>query len=496
MFTTLSPRYRFNSTQLLIPIVFVIGTLVLMPVFDLFVYDNDEGINVIKAVLMTDGYPLYTATWSDQPPIFTQLLQFVFALFGETMAVARLLVLALTTLFVWAYTSTIRLHLGIAAAWVALALLMLSDNFLRLSVSVMIGLPALSFAMVAIYLLQHYKQQPRTWMLLLSALLMGLSIQTKFFTLILVPIIGLDLLGFGHETAVSQQEFWRRLGSAVVWGVTIVAVYLAIGLYYQALDLDMLLNSHLSQDVQAAYADESSWAELRDFMLYDYGHLLLALLGLGIIAMRRMWHGLLPIGWLLLASVLLLNHRPVWYHHYQLISIPLCWLATYAVVPLFDNRISHPHGTTMAQATTWGREQWWRALLGVQVALVLGGLIYLRSERTIPYYNQRPYDQEIVDQLSAHAAETNWVFTDRAIYPFYAGLPVPPEIAVFSRKRFFGENLDNQLLLGVMEKYHPEQVLLTRFQDELLTDPRFVTYLDGHYTKIQENPDYVYYRLH
>ena len=115
----LTPLRRKFGPQFLLLAVFIFGTLLVMPL-NLFVFDNDEGINVIKAVLVADGYPLYTQTWSDQPPIFTQLLQIVFAIFGETMVVARLLVLALATLFVWAYTSTIRLQLGTAAAWVAI----------------------------------------------------------------------------------------------------------------------------------------------------------------------------------------------------------------------------------------------------------------------------------------------------------------------------------------------------------------------------------------
>lgn len=492
-------RWRGFGVQLLMLSFFIGGTLWIMPI-SLFVYDNDEGINVIKAVLMADGYPLYTQTWSDQPPIFTQLLQWTFALFGETMVVARLLVLVMTALFIWAYTATIRLQLGTVAAWVALSLLMLSDNFLRLSVSVMIGLPALSFAMMGVYLLQRFKRQeigaaqpqaePTTahsgwWRLILAGLCMALSMQTKAFTVVLLPILALDLVDFGRDFGGNRHLFRRKLGDVLRWGTATVVIYLSIGLYYRAFDLEMLFGSHLSDTVQSAYQAESSWGELRSFLRYDYGHLLLAVCGLFVILTRRLRHGLLPLGWLLLALLLLLNHRPIWYHHYQLLSIPLCWLATYALHALFTP-------PTEKSTTAWA---WGQIAGGTLTAVLLCGLIYLRSEQSIPYYNQRDYDQEIVDLLAADRAATEWVFADRATYPFYAGLRVPPEIAVFSRKRFFGENLDNQILLTVMQRYHPEQVLLTRFKEELLTDAGFAGYLDAHYTKIQDHPDYVYYRL-
>lgn len=474
---------------------FIGGTLWVMPI-SLFVFDNDEGINVMKAVLLADGYPLYTQTWSDQPPVFTQLLQWTFALFGERMLVARLLVLALSTIFIWAYTSTIQLHLGTAAAWVALFLLMLSDNFLRLSVSVMIGLPALTFAMVALYLLQRYKQTGGSWLLLVSGLLMGISLQTKLFTVLLIPILGLDLLDYGRDLGGDRTRFWGKLGRTMLWGVLILVVYGLIGFYYQAFDLYMLLGAHLKGDVQSAYADEGGWSEIRRFLLFDYGHLLLALLGVLAIGVRRLWHGLLPLGWLVLAMLFLLYLRPMWYHHYQLLAIPLCWLAAY-LVPLLglEARLARLRTTAapipLAEKIPIAAD----GLLLTVVALVALGLLYLRGQAAVPYYNQRPDDQAIVALLQADAAPTQWVFTDKAIYPFYAGLRVPPEIAVFSRKRFFGHTLNNAILLTVMEQYHPEQLLLTRFKDDLLAAPEFVAYLDAHYTKVQETGEYAYYRL-
>lgn len=466
---------------------FIGGTLWVMPL-SLFVFDNDEGINVIKAVLLADGYPLYTQTWSDQPPVFTQLLQWAFALFGEKMVVARLLVLALATLFVWAYTSTIQAQIGSAAAWVALFLLMLSDNFLRLSVSVMIGLPALAFAMVAIYLLQRYKRLGGNWQLIVAGILMGLSLQTKILTIVMLPILGLDLLDYGRDLGGVRARFWAKLRHALLWGLVTLVVYGLIGLYYQAFDLTMLLGAHLSGDVQSAYAEEGGWSEVRRFLLFDYGHLLLAVLGLLALRAQRAWQGLLPLGWLLLALLLLLYHRPMWYHHYQLLAIPLCWLAAY-LVPLIGGAV----GGALAPV---GRFAWvTNGVVVAGVVVVAAWLLVARGQASVPGYNQNADDQTIVALLQANATQNQWVFTDRAIYPFYAGLRVPPEIAVFSRKRFFGQNLNNQILLTVMTQYTPAQVLIMRFKDDLLADPEFVAYLNAHYTKVQETLDYAYYRL-
>jgi 4-amino-4-deoxy-L-arabinose transferase-like glycosyltransferase len=480
--------------QLAMPAVFVLGVLLVMPL-GLFVYDNDEGINVMKAVLMADGYPLYTETWSDQPPVFTQLLAWSFALFGQSMIVARLLVLVLTTIFVWAFTNTIRLHLGTAAAWVALLLLMLSDNFMRLSVSVMIGLPALSFAMVGIYLLQRFKvsatrHAARLWYLLGGGILLGVAVQTKVFVAFLVPLLALDLVDWGRNWRDPEERRWTQVGHVVLFGAATVLTWGAIGVYYHALDFNMLLSAHLNTNVQSAYEGEGGWGELSRYLRFDYGHVLLGLAGAVAILVRRQWSGLLPLSWLVGALILLSNHSPIWYHHYQIVAIPLCWLTAY-LTPLFQAQPDHSSTpATAVQAVSY------LPRIGVAVALffvlVLG---YTRVKESIPLYNQRSYDAEIVALLQQDAANTHWVFTDRAIYPFYAGLPVPPEIAVFSRKRFFGHTLNNTDLLTVMETYQPEQVLLMRFRDDLLTDAQFVGYLDAHYTKVAETPDYVYFQV-
>ena len=186
--------------------------------------------------------------------------------------------------------------------------------------------------------------------------------------------------------------------------------------------------------------------------------------------------------------LLLSNHSPIWYHHYQIVAIPLCWLAAYCV-PLFE--------TQSTVATDAGpRRTAFLPRIGPLIAMGLVLLVmYSRVKATVPYYNQRVYDTEVVALLQRDVANTTWVFADQAIYPFYAHLPVPPEIAVFSRKRFFGETLSNRMLVDILDRYHPEQILLTRFKDELLSDPEFVGYLNAHYTTVQENINYGYYQL-
>jgi len=63
-----------------------------------FAWDDDEGMNLMKAQSVRAGFELYQDIWSDQPPLFTLLLAMVFNLFGPSVPAGRILVLAFALL--------------------------------------------------------------------------------------------------------------------------------------------------------------------------------------------------------------------------------------------------------------------------------------------------------------------------------------------------------------------------------------------------------------
>ena len=81
-------------------------------------------------------------------------------------------------------------------------------------------------------------------------------------------------------------------------------------------------------------------------------------------------------------------------------------------------------------------------------------------------------------KLGERAPETRWLYTDRVIYAFWAQLPVPPELAVVSRKRLWSGQLTTVQLIQCLERYRPEQVLLERGLEQHLG---LLEYLEMHY---------------
>ena len=114
------------------------------------VFDVDEGINMMKAMLLAEGYPLYDQIWSDQPPLLTYVLAVAFRAFGYDANVARLVVLVFSVVLLWAAWRFLRVIGGVSCAFIGSLLIILLPHFVQLSVSAMVGLPAVALAMVSV----------------------------------------------------------------------------------------------------------------------------------------------------------------------------------------------------------------------------------------------------------------------------------------------------------------------------------------------------------
>ncbi|MBK8046213.1 MAG: hypothetical protein IPK16_03240 [Anaerolineales bacterium] len=77
---------RFTvATGWFVPVAFLLFLLWRAPHLDSADWDYDEGINLMKSLLVNRGLPLYTVVWNDQPPILTMLLSAVFAVTEQSV---------------------------------------------------------------------------------------------------------------------------------------------------------------------------------------------------------------------------------------------------------------------------------------------------------------------------------------------------------------------------------------------------------------------------
>ncbi|MBD1840256.1 glycosyltransferase family 39 protein [Coleofasciculus sp. FACHB-501] len=467
--------------HLLILFLYVGFVLAIRPVQQAFEFDYDEGLNLIKALLYSQGFSLYTQIWNDQPPLFTVLLSYWFNIFGYSVFAARVLVILFSALLIWSFYQILGFSLGRIPALVATLFLVTSWLFLRLSISVMIGIPSLSLAMLSIYLITLYKQHRRRRFIILSGAVLAVSLQTKLFTVFLIPLMLFYILNFKlrePEESKSKDSFSTLVFSPLIlWLIVLAVSYLGISLIFQAFNYEQLVQAHFGEKVQGQSTTFNNIENLPYFLYQDYDYVLFAFIGSLAILFKKQRAGIFPLIWLVTASLILLKHKPVWYHYYPLLAIPICWLAGYGVALVIN---LFPNGWNSNLKSLNFKKLIFPVLA---TALLIVSMIAIPAKPK----GRPPKSLEVMNLVLKHKDSTQWIFTDRPIYAFYAGLPVPPEIAVMSDKRLKSGNLTFDEIIIVLKKYRPEQIVLARWIETFKSNSQFNTYIDENYSKTYQD---------
>lgn len=457
--------------HLLLPALYFGAIAWFLSLHPVFQFDHDEGIAVARAASYLQGFRLYTQIWNDQPPLFTVMLANWLHVFGASVTAARLMVALFSTLLIWSFSQILRQSFGGGPALVGVLLLTISWKYVILSISVMSGLVAIALAMLSAYLLLHYQKHRSTTLLLLSGLCFGLSLQTKFFTVLIgVPLFiqFLCFCGFQKQNITSQEQ--HRLQTfypAFFWAVSCSLTFVLIAILLQSIQLEQLLTSHLSPQVQQQSQEIDNFNTVPEMLLQDGEYLVLAVFGLWNLVRPTPYRTalLVPLVWLVFITGVLGHYQPLWYHYYLLFSIPLVWLAVSGIVAIAE--WVKPH---LSPALPGKNRRALRVLLIVFLVgvLGLGGSISrnkLRQMTAVVYSEVQAGQQRfaVVERVAAYKAHTRWVFADAPMLAFRAGLPVPPETAVFSRKRLWGGNLSDGRICEILRTYRPEQIVISRF---------------------------------
>jgi len=489
-------RLPFDSTfyifNIIVPILFLGLAFLMMPISQVFVFDTDEGQELIKAVLYSQGYSLYDPIWSDQPPLFTILLSAWFNLWGESIIAARSLILIFATLLIWAFSHIIRLSLGKIAAIVAVVMLAISCNFLRLSVSVMIGIPCLALAILSLYFLVLYQKQNKLCFLLLSGISFAISLQFKMFTVFLIPIWSILII---EPEWQKPRDVWVRnvVIKTAIWIGAIASTFLIIGFTFNSLQLESFLQFHLTSNLKNVFVNENSLADVALMYLQEIDYTLLAIFGLGTIVKSRAWLPKIPVFWLIVASLILIRHKPVWYHHYLLLSIPLTWLALYGLHLAFSlQKSKHWYESIHFQNRKSVNLRKIALGLCLFAAIAMPIKIAVLQWQNQIFIRNSQVSWEIVAEIERYKTQTNWLFTDNPGYAFYTGLKVPPEIAVLSRKRVASGEMTPEYLQSLLDRYDPEQIIIERFPE---VRGAIAPNLQANYSKIESKPNIEHFLL-
>ncbi len=480
------------SANLLLPIlvalIFFAFVFSYYPFREKLQFDSDEGLNLMRSMLVALGHPLYLEVSSDQPPLFTHLLALLFRIVGFEVNPARLLVLLFAALLVWACAQFLQLTWGKLAAVLFLPLAIMLPEYLRLSVSVMIGVPSIALAAASMTFVVLWHQKRNNLWLVLSGFALALSVLIKLFTGLLAPIFLIGITAAMYFEAGEKRLSWKLFRPALIWSICFGGLGLLLGLILVGpQNVWAILYPHLAAPA-ADYFQDGGYTinnRLRDAVPL----LLLSGFGVPLFIYKRNWLTLYPLAWAVLAYISFSFYSPVFYHHQLMVTVPAAILAAAAIgegiVSLFRLR----HFSELVRLP---------ALLG---AVALIGFV-LVSIHDVPVIDKElsdgprltdfslkatPGKLKVIQAMNAHIDQTNWIMTDMPMYAFRVHRPVPPNLATFSSKRLATGALTEEDILAALRDYRPEQVLMARFDIPAVED-----YLQKNYTLILEAE---YFRL-
>jgi 4-amino-4-deoxy-L-arabinose transferase-like glycosyltransferase len=472
----------------LIPGAAVLLIFLFYPFRYVFEFDPDEGINAIKAMMSLYGYPLFTQVWSDQPPLLNMLLTETFGIFGLNITIGRMVILAFSALIIFLVFDMLLQAWGRLPAVLGTIILLSLPFYMRLSVSLMIGLPAIALALLALWALNRWHHHPKNLWLIVVGISLGLSIMTKAFTLILAPIF---FAGIG----ISCWRKFRQSGQSkdltlppAVWLAAFLATTSIIAWFYIGFDnIGELVTVHLQSMTTAAGAFTETPISISYFLREISALLLIAGAGLIFALVRRAYSAIYLGLWIIAAYILLSLNQPAWYHHELLISVPASILAAIGLgqaLRLAARALKHRSVLPVATITSV-------ALIAIGSWYLIQRLPKAFSELNFGLPNLSPNDviqdsdRHLLSLIYDYSSKTHWLFTDRPMFAFITGIPVPPDLAVITSKRLATGALTNEEVLQTLETYKPEQVLIGRF-----SIPAAEIYMrDRNFVRVDEAPN-------
>lgn len=427
-----------------------------------FEYDTDEGLCLARAFMHAEGYSLYKDIWMDTPPFLILLLSGLIKIFGPSVYLARTLILVFSTLLLWALFQILSRTQGFLIAFLTTALIALSSFYVKLSVSIMIGLPAVALAILSSYGVFLYQEKYQKRYLLLSGCLLALALQSKLFVIIFIPALILEILVIEKDRSEKEKLAIRSLSTILFWFAALIAVYLSLAFIVTSIDFSQIIKPYSRMRSGGMFNDFRGLGHVTKWILEEYDVALLALGSLVFLKLKEKRFFIAPFTCFILGVSVFVTHSPMWYHHRLLVLVPMCWLASFGFHKLFSNK------TWCA----WQNKNKILKMKDILAILILSAALILTVAR-LPFKYKRlsrqikasttEQQRHVVDTMKRYRKETHLVVTDRPIFAFYADLPVHPYLATSSWKRMAAGLLTPDDFLNIIEEENPEMILFARF---------------------------------
>ena len=446
----------------------------------------DEAGYIAVPWMVAAGHNLYTDVYSPSPPLFTLSIAAAFKIWGNSVQIARAVIVAYSALGLLAAALLAREIRGQIAGLAAVLFLFFNPTYSRLSRGAMSEVPATSLALISLLASLVYWRSGRKRWLILSGLMMAASLLVKLVTLFALPlpILAVALRHFCPLSPDARQSLAEKLEGialdSVVWAASFclpillcLLTYDPQAMYEQAVALHWRGREFHPVD----YSRRGP--RILGYLWEDRGLLMLALGGSLSCWLRRSRQALLVIAWFLLVTVMMVNQAPLAAHHTPPMFPPLAVLAGVMVQEGWDSWLA-----------LIKRRHWRGALLpAVSVGLVAFYLVnwpaLAESYRKGMARTNTPEGlvEDAISLLEQVTAPGDFVISDDPLIVLLAGRNIPPTLTSADWRRLNVGYLTAEQLVALSEEYEASAIVFWKGRFDSL--PTYAQWVEARFEAVE-----------
>jgi hypothetical protein len=425
----------------------------------------DEAGYIAVPWMVKAGHSLYTEVYSPSPPFFTLSIVAAFKIWGNSIEIARAVIVAYSALGLLAAALLAREVSGRVAGLAAVLLLFFSPEYFRLSRVTMSEVPAVSLALTSLLASLVYWRRGRKGWLILSGLTLAASLLVKLVTLFALPlpILAVVLRHFyplspGAGRSMAERVKWMALDSAVWAASFCLPILLCLLIYDPRAMYEQAVALHWQGREFHPVDYGRRGPRILGYLWQDRGLLMLALGGSLSCWLRRSRQALPVVAWFLLGTVMMVNQAPLTAHHMLPMVPPLAILAGVMVQESWDS-----------WRALIKRRHWRGAILpAVGVGLVAFYLVNwpavaeLNWEEVARTNAPEGLVEDAISLLKQVTAPGDFVISDDPLIVLLAGRNIPPTLTGADWRRLNVGYLTAEQLVVLSEQYDASAIVFWR----------------------------------
>jgi 4-amino-4-deoxy-L-arabinose transferase-like glycosyltransferase len=446
----------------------------------------DEAGYIAVPWMVAAGHALYTEVYSPSPPLFTLSVVAAFRVWGNSVEIARAVIVAYSALGLLAAALLAREMRGGVAGLAAVLLLFFSPEYFRLSRVTMSEVPAVSLALISLLaLLVYWRRGQRGW-LVLSGLTLATSLLVKLVTLFALPlpVLAVALRHFYPLTPDAERSMPEKVRGVVsdlaLWAASFcLPILLCLLIYDPQAMYEQAVALHWRGREFHAVDYSRRGPRILGYLWEDRGLLMLALGGSLSCWLRRSRQALLVVAWFLLVTIMMINQAPLTAHHMLPMLPPLAVLAGVMVQESWGGWL------------TLIKRRHWRGVLlpaigfGLVVFYLVNWSAVAESDREEMTRTNVPEGlvEDAISLLKQVTAPGDFVISDDPLIVLLAGRNIPPTLTGADWRRLSVGYLTAEQLIALSKEYDASALVFWRERFDDL--PAFVQWVEAQFESVE-----------